>query len=305
MKLYGIGNAVLHYRLKNKLSQLQVCEGICTEMTLSRIETGAREFDALISETLLGRLGKTANRFEFLLNDEDYYYYQLRENMITARKERDLLRAKALIDEYRSNMPDVHELHEQFVLFQEALLMKEEDKCEKEIVEKLYEAINLTREDFRDPTTKLRLYSPIEIQIIYELFLYEEYTFAELSAMFQFVDELYEESEKGNLMIPFMSKIAKRYADECNWYELYKITDEGIEFLTNGRYYLYLTEFHYWNMEAEYQMNKNADDWEMKRPALIERCNAIYYMSLTIEDKEMMMQAERFCEEKLGCQITK
>ena len=305
MKLYGAGNAILHYRLKNELSQSQVCEGICLEMTLSRIETGEREFDSLISETLLGRLGKTTNRFEFLLNDEDYYYYRLREGIVTARKEQDFSQAKELIEEYKKNMPDVHELHKQFVLLQEALLMKAEGRSEEEIVGKLYEAINLTRGDFREPASKLRLFSPIEIQLIYELFMYEEYTFVELSSMFRFVDELYEESEKGKLMIPFMTRIAKRYENECNWYELYKITNKGIEFLVNGRFYPHLTEFHYWNMESEYHMSKNTDDWERKVSALIEKCNAIYYMSMTLEDEDMMMLAERFCEEKLGCQITK
>lgn len=38
MKLYGIGNALLYFREQMKLSQIQVCEEICSEMTMSRIE---------------------------------------------------------------------------------------------------------------------------------------------------------------------------------------------------------------------------------------------------------------------------
>lgn len=304
MKLYGAGNAILHYRLKNELAQSQVCEGICTEMTLSRIETGERGVDALISETLLERLGKTGHCFEFLLNDEDYNYYILREKIIKARSKGSLQLAKELIAEYRSNMPDVHELHKQFALFQEALIMKAEDRAEKEVVEKLYEAINLTRGDFREQTKKLRLYSSIEIQIIYELFLYEDYTYEELSPIFRFVEMLYEEREKGKIMVPFISRLVRRYEDEEKWHDLHKITNRGIDFLINGRNYPHLTEFHLGNIKAEYQMYKNAADWINRRIELVEKCNAIYYMSMAIEDEDMMMQAERFCEEKLGCQIT-
>ena len=71
MKLYGVGNALLHFREKNKISQIQLCEGICSLTTLSRIEIGEREFDSLISEILLSRLGKAASRYEFVLNEED------------------------------------------------------------------------------------------------------------------------------------------------------------------------------------------------------------------------------------------
>lgn len=44
MKLYGIGNALLYYREQKHLSQAQVCEGICSEMTLSRIETAENAY---------------------------------------------------------------------------------------------------------------------------------------------------------------------------------------------------------------------------------------------------------------------
>lgn len=81
VELLDVGSVVLYYREKRNLSQTQVCEGICNEMTMSRIETAGREFDSLISETLLERLGKTSNRFEFVLNDEDIYCLSQLPNM--------------------------------------------------------------------------------------------------------------------------------------------------------------------------------------------------------------------------------
>ena len=71
---------VLLYRTREKkhLSLLDVCSGICSQSTLSRVEQGSRELDSLTSEMLLGRIGREVTRFELILNAEDYYLNQLR-----------------------------------------------------------------------------------------------------------------------------------------------------------------------------------------------------------------------------------
>ena len=303
MKLYGAGNAVLHYREKSKLGQMQVCEGICNEMTMSRIETGEREFDSLISETLLSRLGKTTNRFEFLLNDEDYYYYILRENIEKAVDAGELESAKAYIAEYRNNIPDTHELHEQFLLFYEAMIMKAEDNAMKDIITHLYKSINLTRGDFLEPTQRLRLYSKFEIRIIYELLLYEEYSEESMGSLFRFIDEMYDIEEKAVVLVPFLYYYGKRYERDENWYELKKTIEYAISYLQAGRTYSYIIEFHFMKMLAEFHLYKQTDNWEERRRKLVQRCNEIYYMSMTIDDVEMMKKAEFFCKEQLNCQI--
>ena len=106
MELYGIGNALFYYREKKGLSQEQVCEGICTRMTISRIETGAREVDSLMSESLLERIGKSANRFEFVLNEEDYHLYILREAIKKAVDEQKPEEAKLNLEEYKKQMEE-------------------------------------------------------------------------------------------------------------------------------------------------------------------------------------------------------
>lgn len=304
MELNGVGIVELHYRKKNQLSQLQVCEGICDLMTISRIETGKREFDSLISQTLLERLGKTSNRFEFLLNDEDYYYYILRENIATAVNDGKLEEAKAYIAEYREDMPTDHELHKQFLLYYEALIMKAEKCSEKEITACLYRAIDLTRGDFREPTLQRRLYSGMEIKIIYELLLYENYAYETLESAFRFIDEMYDAEVKQKVLMPFLYHFAQRYMKNKNWYELEKVTAKAIRLLQGGRIYLYLLEIHFMKMTAEYHLYQNAEDWAERRRELIKRCNNIYYVSMALENYEMMEKAEEFCREKLECQIT-
>ena len=72
---------VLLYRTREKkhLSLLDVCSGICSQSTLSRVEQGSRELDSLTSEMLLGRIGREVTRFELILNAEDYYLNHMQE----------------------------------------------------------------------------------------------------------------------------------------------------------------------------------------------------------------------------------
>lgn len=305
MELHGMGRAVLHYREKKGLSQIQVGEGICNEMTMSRIEIGKREFDTLLLETLLQRLGKTVERFEFLLNEEDYKLYLLREKIMDSYKNNNLEKSKMYIKQYKRVMPDTHILHEQFVVFYEALILKKEKKTDKEVIEMLYRAINFTRSDFKKMTSKIRLYSVIEIKIIYELFLLGECSYEEISSVLRFVEEMYDEEEKGNTILPFLYHVAKEYETQNNWYQLEKITNRAIKLLYSGRTYFYLLDFYFMKMKAEYFLYQTEVNWNTKRMELIQRCHEIYYMSMMLEASSMMEKTEKFCEEKLECQITK
>lgn len=125
MKLFGIGNALLHYRLKYGLLQEDVCDGICSAATLSRIETGRREFDSLITEVLIGRLGKTVYKYEFLQDNYDYYYYSRRSEIEICVEHMELDQAEKLIFHYMDHLPENnHSLHRQFLLYHQFLIAK-------------------------------------------------------------------------------------------------------------------------------------------------------------------------------------
>lgn len=304
MKLYGIGNALLYYREKKHLSQNQVCEGICPEMTLSRIETGEREFDSMISETLLERIGKTANRFEFVLNNDDYVLYELREKVKQYTNEGNVEIAKEYLNRYKNIMPEDVILHEQFVLYYEALLLEKEGGKIEAVLKLLHDAINLTRPDYKDRTFKMILYSIMEINIIYHILIYEDYTEEMLYPVIRFVEEMYDEEKKIDVLTPFYLLFVQRYEKEEKFYEMKRISEKAISLLQRGRSYLHLTEFYFYVVKARYQLYKLVQDWETEKIELVELCNEIYYMSMAIEDDEMMKLIKQFCEEKLKCQIT-
>ena len=305
MELYGVGNALLYFREKNKLSQIQLCEGICSIVTLCRIETGEREYDSLISDTLLGRLGKTANRFEFVLNEEDYRLYEMRNRIEGCKKNKVPEEAEKLLTEYSKIMPEDQPLHLQFLLFKKAMILKLKGSSEEEIKKLLHQAINITRPDFMEKSEKMKLFSFIEVKIIYELFLYEKYEEDKLIPLFRYMDQYYDAEEKERNMIPFLYKLVHIYEEKEKFYDVIKICDKAIDIICSGRGYLYMADFYFYKMKVEEKIYGMSEQWKNRRKELMEECNNLFYMYMTEENQEKMDQVAAFCEEKFQCQIIK
>ena len=81
MNINTVGEILGFYREKYSLKQSDVCAGICSVASLSKIENGSKEADSLTLETLLGRIGKEALQFEMILNDYDYSLWELRRKI--------------------------------------------------------------------------------------------------------------------------------------------------------------------------------------------------------------------------------
>jgi len=86
----SIGTMITALRVKANLSRLQLCEGICRESTLKRIEGGKLDGHIYILEAIMQRLGRDINLFKnFFLSKEDFVSMQLRdqiEKLLIARR---------------------------------------------------------------------------------------------------------------------------------------------------------------------------------------------------------------------------
>ena len=142
-------SVILHYyRKKYKLNQEDICGGICSITTLSRIEKGERNVDSLMVENLLDRMGKEVALFETMLNKADYELWKVRNEIehIVSHFESDTVYEK--IKEYRKVMPKDEKIHEQFCLYYEIILDIKNKLEDKTITEKILQAIHMTRPDY-------------------------------------------------------------------------------------------------------------------------------------------------------------
>ena len=155
-----------YYREKYHLRQEDICRGICSVTTLSRLEQGSREVDSLLGQTLLGRIGKEVTLFETILSEQDYELWKMREQIEKSVENNQVKTAKKKIREYRGVMPQDESVHEQYCLYQEARTMIAEKNTGSSLCGILEKGICLTIPEFRKSMEKVRLYSPVEIGMI-------------------------------------------------------------------------------------------------------------------------------------------
>lgn len=119
----------------------------------------------------------------------------------------DTEKAEKLLEKYEKIIPQDQIWHEQFLLFYKMYVLMLKGESKEGIIQGLYNAINMTRPDYRDKEKKNILFSTIEIKIIYELFLYGELVENDLSRVFEFMEKYYDEEEQRKLMIPFLYQL--------------------------------------------------------------------------------------------------
>lgn len=301
MKLYDVGNTLIYYRTLYKLSQNQLCEGICSVATLCRIEAGEREADWMLCEALLSRLGKNIDQFEFVLNEEDYKLCELRYKIEKCMEEENVYEGKVFLSQYRNLMPAHQVLHRQFVLFYQAMILKCTNCNAEEVRSLLQQAIHLTRPNYAVPSAQIRLFGSMEIKIINELFFYEKYDLNVQSFLCYFMDlhEAFQEKEWS--LISFFHRLVFWFEKERRFQEMVEISTKAIKILCDKKSSLYLADFYFQKLKGEEQINHCSS--KEGRNQMMEQCCHIFYMYMVEGNQKKMEQIEHFCREKLKCQI--
>ncbi len=85
-ELYTIGRLIHDFRTEQKLSQLTLCQGLCSKSKLSKIENGVLQPDIFLTEALLQRLGISERVFSFWGNEDEAKIYDLKFKLIHSQK---------------------------------------------------------------------------------------------------------------------------------------------------------------------------------------------------------------------------
>ena len=283
----------------------QVCEGICSIQTLARIEDGGRESSSILLETLFGRLGKTTNRYEFALDEEDYHSNELRYQITECTEKHRMEEADLLLKDFEKNVSQNDKLCQQFILYHKAMISKEKGENKQNIQDTLHRAICLTKPDYLDTGNNIILYSPIEAKIIYQLFLYKNYPEDVLLPLFQYMERFYDNEKKEETEIPFMYGLLQQYEKQNKYHDVERICKKAIDIICRGRSYYRLADFQFSRLKAQERISLINGRLDEGKNAMLEDCNNLYYMYMFEDNTEKMLEVEHFCERRLQCQITK
>ena len=167
MKGNSLGETIYSLRHSKGLTQEQLAEGICSPVSLSRIENGRQMPSKVILDALLSRLGASTYQLCDVFYQSDC---QRSFNEITRRAslliEAGKIQQGLSLLEGLSENDASHALERQSVLLIQAAAQLKQNKDPKDSYVKLCEALELTKPHIDLSDFRHELLSPIEAEII-------------------------------------------------------------------------------------------------------------------------------------------
>lgn len=146
MSTYNIGYFIRIRRTEMNISQEELCSGICSTVTLSRIESGRQMPSKNHLQMLLQRLGYSDAPFLGVASERDYKIQQAKFKARQANIDRDYAAERELLERFRElAWPDPSVADRQFYESEDAYLLYLESKISNaEALERLENALRLT-----------------------------------------------------------------------------------------------------------------------------------------------------------------
>lgn len=175
-----IGQIMKQKREELGLSQEELCEGICSPPTLSRIENGRQAPGYNRMNALLQRLGLPENRYYALMTKQEVEIEGFIQDIMTcefrynfaAKTEKERFRQQGLtmLQELEQRVQEDDTITKQFVFSTRAILGKADGLCSRAEQRSLFlDALRLTAPKFDEEDISGYIYSYDEIKLITQI----------------------------------------------------------------------------------------------------------------------------------------
>lgn len=113
---WTIGEVIRKLRMEQGISGQQLCRGLCSAPTFSRIEADEREAEIMMLEVILGRLGYPPDKFEIYAGKKEFILYDLRTKMRICQEKKKDHELEECIELYQKMQEGIlSKLEEQFL----------------------------------------------------------------------------------------------------------------------------------------------------------------------------------------------
>ena len=155
-------------RKEQELTLEQVCDGLCSPVTLNSIENGKWKPDKLLRDRILGRLGVDTESYEHFLDLTEYMRWEMRQQILHCITYEKIDQAQVLLEEYRLKYCMGDRLEKQFYLGMLVQIIRFKGDQKRVISEILEEAVALTVSGIKDESMKQLVLSVRELNLILE-----------------------------------------------------------------------------------------------------------------------------------------
>lgn len=251
-----IGAILRQRRQELKVTQEDLCRGICESSTLSRVESGKQSLSKLKLDVLLQRLGLSGDQYYAFLNKEEREVTRLCTEIAACNRHNDYEIGLQKLEKLQS-YPQVQEVTiQQFILTSKTVLGKKTEGkkpigyTEHEQLDLLMKAISLTQPQFSIESLEQRLYGIEEIKVIDRIAqVYSKMGKTEqaLEIYPKLFAALFPQIESAAQYGSVLLQVSCHYAQTAEQAKLYrkaeKIACEGKKYCIQQKKYYYLPDF--------------------------------------------------------------
>lgn len=254
----GIGKIIFRERERAKISQHELCNGICSVATLSRLEWSERNIGKWNIDILLQRLGKSQDKFWTIVHVGDYEIMELRRTIWDNILRGNYAEAQSGIWKYEHNVK-MEKLHKQFLKKSLGMIKARRDNDWTGALEFYQKSLAYTVCGFKTDKVESILIGRDEMQII--LLMAEAYAhLGEEETAKEMVRQLlknlqkkeWDEEEKAKIYPKAVSVYTDFLKKEDRYEEVISLCETAVEMLvSNGIIFLMseLLEKIIWGME--------------------------------------------------------
>lgn len=243
MAKYCIGSLIYENRTRQKITQEELCEGICTPTTLSKIENGNQLPRRKTFEALMQRLGMAVQQYMFPVSNVEMERSNL-EFEITRRLSVENYDISGLLERYRNCGETMNNMEEQFYYQSIGMVALGKDGIYQEALHFLTKSIQLTIPYFSIPLPeRYKLLTFDEIRIMSSIAV-AEYAIGNIdravTLMFYLKDYMNRKSidleEKAKLYPMILYNLSNWMGKEQHDELAFTLCEEGIDFcIQNGK----------------------------------------------------------------------
>ena len=269
MEIYRVGEKIKEERTRRNLSQEDVCHGICSSGTLSRIENGTQKPNLKIQEALLERLGCSTENLVFFASNEEVIKHNLELELGVLTMHRKPVGKK--LKEYDSLISDASStqgLEKQFFLTMEAICGFYSREWElSRVYEQLEAALRLSIPNYEESkVTSIKLLTNTEITILNNLalVLYRQEEHVRAISIMSYLVRYVENSDfnietTGKKYPMLIYNLARMMETIGSYKEMYRTCDKGIEFCKKYGRLAAMPELFYYKAVACQKLDKIAE----------------------------------------------
>lgn len=111
-----LGNILSDLRQETGVAQKEISQGIMSISELCRVELGEQELDYILLESLFERLGKSLDKFELVISEEEFQALLLREKIEDMLRQKNWKEAAELLEQYKRIVDLKRPLQKQYVI---------------------------------------------------------------------------------------------------------------------------------------------------------------------------------------------